>query len=519
MTPELADLIERRRISAFVLYDIRNIAGAGQLRRLAGSIGRKCLSELGVPPLLAIDNEGGVNSQLRSAGTVFPGNLALAAGRDPRQAGIAGAAIAREIRAAGLNMNLAPVLDLYDGRNPGIGVRSFGSDPRMVTRFALPYLRAHLGAGVLAVAKHFPGNSVTDTDPHWGLASVTRSAGELSRLDLAPYRALIRAGLPAVLTSHAVYPALDRALPATLSPAILIRLLRERMGFGGVVISDDVEMAAIEARFGLEGAVERAVRAGVDLVMVCHTYEKMRRAAAHLARTAARDSGFEERMRESAARVDRLRRLALPAGKGVLRSSASRKIAADRARAAVTIVRDRDGLLPLKLAAGTRLGVINPLHTMYGWNQEVRLDAAFRRFHGPTRGVLFDPRAPGESANRCLALAKDSDVVVVGTYDAVFSRPQGALIQKLAKASWPRAMRGASRAQRDVALGRQGQRSWPRRPLVLLATRSPRDAAAFPVIGASVACYNFYDVSIRAAAEVMVGRAPAAGRSPVSLDD
>jgi beta-N-acetylhexosaminidase len=506
MSPELAGLIERHHVSAFVLYDIRNIAGASQVRRLAGSIRRSCLKALGVPPLLAIDNEGGVNSQLRSAGTVFPGSLALAAGGDPRQAGLEGGAIAGEIRAAGLNMNLAPVLDLYDRRNPGIGVRSFGSDPATVARFALPYLKGHLDAGVLAAAKHFPGNSVTDTDPHWGLAEVKRTKRELWRLDLAPYRALIRAGLPAVLTSHALYPALDLKSPATLSPAILTGLLRKRMGFGGVVISDDVEMAAIEKRFGLEGAVEKAVLAGVDLVMVCHTYEKMRRAVEHLKRQAVRDPVLEARIRESTARVDRLRRQAqanagghsTPGRRrravlgGVLRSAANKALARTQARAAVTVIRDRDHLLPLRLGAGGRLGVINPLHTMYGWNQEVRLDAAFRRLGCAASGALFDPRAPSLSLERCLALARGSGAVVAGTYDAVFSPPQADLVRRLARL---------------------------RKPLILIATRSPRDAAVLAEIGTCVACYSFYDVSISAAAEAVLGLVPATGRLPVKLED
>ncbi|MEK7764749.1 MAG: glycoside hydrolase family 3 N-terminal domain-containing protein, partial [bacterium] len=301
VTPELAELIDRWYVSSFVLYDLRNIAGAAQLRDLAGAIDRRCRRAGGVPALLAIDHEGGVNSQLRSAGTVFPGNLALAAGGGPAGATAAGAALGGELRAAGLHLNLAPVLDLYDPRNPGIGPRSFATDPGEVARFGAAYLRGLLGAGALAAAKHFPGNSVTDTDPHRGLPVVGKALRALWAEDLAPYRALMRAGLlPAVLTSHAMYPALDRRMPATLSAAVLTGLLRRRLGFRGAVLSDDLEMAAIERRHGLEGAVGLAVRAGVDLVMICHTYDKMRRGIAHLRELASRDPAVARRVRESA---------------------------------------------------------------------------------------------------------------------------------------------------------------------------------------------------------------------------
>src|SRR5579859_7257783 len=348
MTPEMAELMDRYHVGNFVFYDQRNIQNLNQLSRLTSDIQKRALQNGALPAFIAVDNEGGVNSQLLSVGTVFPGNMALAATNDPRQAGLEGRAIAKEIRAAGISASLAPVLDLYDGTNPGIGVRCFGDCPRPVSAYARPYLAAHQREGVVAIGKHFPGLSVTDTDPHHGLAMVKRSYAQFWRLDLGPYRALIKSGLPAVMTAHAIYPALDKKFPATLSEKILSGLLRKEMGFRGVVMTDDVEMKAIEDKYGLEGAVELAIRAGVDIVMVCHTFEKMKRAVDHVVKTARRDRKMAERVEESFGRIARMVPLVgppLPAAKArtVLWSPVHRRLAQDQARRAVTLVRDRKG--------------------------------------------------------------------------------------------------------------------------------------------------------------------------------
>ncbi len=478
---DLAGLIDAG-VTAFVCYDLRNITSAQQVIRLTAEIRRRVRAASGVEAILAIDHEGGVNSQLRSAGTVFPGNAALAAGGDAAACGDAAAAMAREIRAAGFTMNLAPVLDLHDPANPGIGVRSFGEDPERVTAFALAYLAAHRRAGVLACAKHFPGNSRTGTDPHHGFAVIRRTRAELFKDDLAPYRALIRAGLPAVLTSHALYPPLDPSRPATLSPRIMTGLLRRGLGFRGIAVSDDLEMAAIERRFGFERSVELAARAGIDLIMVCHTPDTMRRAIRRLQVLAAHDPGIARGIVVSGRRLARVRRwlagAARPPGPGVLRDSRHTALALRLARRGALVVRDVPGILPLRPAPSTRIGVINPLHTMYGWNQPVRLDVAVRRHHSRTAGVLFDPRRPGPSLRDCLRLVRSADLVIAGTYDARFSAVQAGMIRRLAATGVP---------------------------LIVVATRGPTDLIRFPQVPTYLVTHNFYPVSLAAAAVRIFG--------------
>jgi len=240
-------------------------------------------------------------------------------------------------------------------------------------------------------------------------------------------------------------------------------------------------MAAIERRFGFERSVELSVRAGIDLVMVCHTPDKMRRAIRRLRALSSGDSGIARGIAASGWRLARVRRwlagTVRPSGPAVLRDARHEALALRLARRGTLVVRDAPGRLPLRVDAG-RIGVINPLHTMYGWNQPVLLDVAVRQRHPRTAGVLFDPRSPGPSLRRCLRLARGSDLVIAGTYDARFSDAQVRLVDRL------------------VATGV---------PLIVVATRGPTDLIRFPQVPTYLATHNFYPVSLVAAADRIFG--------------
>ncbi len=201
-----------------------------------------------------------------SAGSSFPGNLALGVVDDTALTADVAAAIAGRLAACGVNMNLAPVADVNTNPdNPVIGVRSFGADPELVSRHVAAFVEGTQRQGVAACAKHFPGHGDTAVDSHVGLPVV---AGDLEAA-LLPFRAAIAAGVQAVMTAHLVVPALDEA-PATLSPRILTRLLREELGFEGLVITDALEMRAISAGVGIEEGAVRALAAGADALCVGH---------------------------------------------------------------------------------------------------------------------------------------------------------------------------------------------------------------------------------------------------------
>ena len=251
--------------------------------------------------LVAIDEEGGDVTRLEAAhGSSYPGNLALGAVDDTDLTEAVAAAIAAELAGAGVNLNLAPVADANtNARNPVIGVRAFGSDPALVARHVAAFVRGTQSCGVAACAKHFPGHGDTSADSHHELPTVE---GEL---DLAPFRAAIEAGVCAVMPGHLRVPALDDA-PATVSRTIVTGLLRGELGFGGLVISDALEMHAVSATLGLEETAVRAIAAGIDLLCLGHDLADEETGAVQRALAAAVRAGRlpEDRLAEAAARVE-----------------------------------------------------------------------------------------------------------------------------------------------------------------------------------------------------------------------
>lgn len=265
---------------AGVIYFRRNLTGGPSgVARLTADL-QRIAREAGRPPILvAADQEGGLVARLRAPFTEYPGAEAISLVGDEGLAERYGRATAAELRAVGITLDFAPVLDvLTNAANPVMARRTFGRDPREVARLALAFARGLESGRVAACAKHFPGHGDTAEDSHQTLPVVARDRAHLEAVEIPPFAAAVSAGIPMVMTAHVVYPALDPRRPATLSPDIVGGILRRRLGFDGVVVSDDLEMAAIAARFGWEEAVVMAVEAGCDLLLVCHRADRQRRA-------------------------------------------------------------------------------------------------------------------------------------------------------------------------------------------------------------------------------------------------
>jgi beta-N-acetylhexosaminidase len=252
--------------------------------------------------LLAVDEEGGDVTRLEAKrGSSYPGNLALGVVDDPSLTADVAGAIAGELARAGINVNLAPVADVNSNPdNPVIGVRSFGADPELVARHVAAFVEGTQRQGVAACAKHFPGHGDTSVDSHVGLPVV---AGDLDAA-LLPFRAAIAAGVQAVMTAHLVLPALDE-LPATLSPRILTTLLREELGFDGLVVTDALEMRAISDGIGIPEAAVVALAAGADALCIGHhQHEEMVAAVVDAIVAAVRDGRLSiGRLEDAAAKV------------------------------------------------------------------------------------------------------------------------------------------------------------------------------------------------------------------------
>ncbi|WP_328768740.1 glycoside hydrolase family 3 protein [Streptomyces sp. NBC_00286] len=302
----------------------RNIASPDQLASLTAQL-RTERDDV----LVAIDEEGGDVTRLEvRTGSSFPGNHALGAVDDVALTREVAAELGRRLAACGVNLNWAPSADINsDPGNPVIGVRSFGADASLVARHTAAYVSGLQSAGVAACAKHFPGHGDTAVDSHHALPRIDAELPVLQSRELAPFRAAIEAGTRAVMTAHILVPALDPDRPATLSPRILTGLLREELGYDGLIVTDGMEMRAISGTYGIERGSVLAIAAGADAICVGggladdETVLRLRDAL-----VAAVRSGelAEERLADAAARVRALAAWTASSGKpGPVRGAAS----------------------------------------------------------------------------------------------------------------------------------------------------------------------------------------------------
>ena len=310
--PELDDstreLIRTAGINNFILFR-RNVADPDQLHKLCADLDAACRDHTGAPALIAIDQEGGSVTRLPLPWTQFPDQRLLADGPEAEGAlSDYAATCGAELREVGINFNFAPVLDVAPkGEGFFMARRSLGEEATTVARLGALVIREMQRSGVAACGKHFPGLGSARLDPHQVGFAITKDIAALQADDLPPFRAAITAGVAAIMTSHTVYPELDPERPATLSPRILTDLLRTELGYAGLVVTDDLEMGAIENAMSVAEAARLALRAGADLLLICKEHEKVRETLTGLDQARAGGKVAETRVAEAVARINRVR--------------------------------------------------------------------------------------------------------------------------------------------------------------------------------------------------------------------
>ena len=271
-SPAILAVIRERRASGVTLFRARNIGSPAQVRELCERL--QAARPAGDPPLvIGLDQEGGQLQAVGDGATAWPGNLALGATRSPDLALRSGRAIGAEAAALGATLVFAPVCDLlYPGSATPLGTRPFGSDAALVSQLVAAMTRGLQESGVAAVLKHFPGHGAAEGDSHLATPIVRRSADQLRAGDLLPFEAGIAAGVAAVLPGHLAVPALNGGgtAPATVSRAILADLLRDELGFSGVVVSDAMDMGGAGGADRLAETLVAAAEAGMDLFVMAH---------------------------------------------------------------------------------------------------------------------------------------------------------------------------------------------------------------------------------------------------------
>jgi beta-N-acetylhexosaminidase len=496
----MARRLRDRPAAGVTLFRHANVRDPGQLRELTDAIQRLAPADL--PFLIAVDQEGGQLAGLGASSTPFAGAMALGAAGDDNLSQRVGAAIGRELRAAGANVNYAPVCDLATNpANPALGIRAFGDDPDRVAGLVAAFARGLAASGVAAALKHFPGIGEVSADTHHGSAAMVVDGDVMRERELAPFRGGIAAGAAMVMCGHAAVPALtgSRDLPATLAPSIVTTLLRDELGFGGVAISDALNMRAL-AQDSAGQAIEAiaGLRAGLDLLLLTAGEEGavLEDALILAARRSLLPAGA---MVTSLARVTALRRaLAASPADGepeisVIGSAAHRALADELARRSVTLVRDDGNLLPLRLDPESEVIAIMPQPADLtpadtSSTESPGLADAIRRHHPRVtdRVVAQDPDGAEVAATR--AAAAGADLIVIGTISASLQPGQVVLVESL------------------LELGR---------PMITVALRTPWDADAYPGATTHVCTYSLLEPSLIALVDALFGLATFPGHLPV----
>jgi beta-N-acetylhexosaminidase len=278
VTPDLKAWMATYGWGGVIIFD-RNVESPAQLLTLTRGLQAAVRARGHTPLLIAVDQEGGRVARLKAPFTAFPSMAMVGQTGTAQLASRVGEAIAAELAAVGINVDMAPVLDVRSNpANTVIGDRAFSSDPQGVARLGTAFMHGMHAAGVLAVGKHFPGHGDTLLDSHVALPVCERTVAQLNACELLPFQAVIAAGLEAIMTAHVIYQAWDSCLPATLPSLILTGILRGKMGFQGVIISDDLGMAAVAETMPWEEVPVQALRAGVDLLLICHHRERQEQA-------------------------------------------------------------------------------------------------------------------------------------------------------------------------------------------------------------------------------------------------
>ncbi|HEX3388882.1 MAG TPA: glycoside hydrolase family 3 N-terminal domain-containing protein, partial [Streptosporangiaceae bacterium] len=265
-----ASLVRRYHLGG-VIYFGQNISHAGQIAALSAGLQEAARSQPPrLPLLIGTDQEGGIVSRLAGVTTVFPGQMAAGATRDPALIRAQDQATGAAMRALGINLDYAPVADVnVDPANPVIGIRSFGSHPALVSTMTTAAVDGFHLAGEVTVAKHFPGHGDTDVDSHTGLPVIHHTLRQWWRIDAPPFQAAIRAGVDEIMIGHIEVPALDDSgQPASLSPAIVTGLLRNRLGYQGVVVTDSLQMAGVLQGHTPAQVAVQAIQAGCDQLLM-----------------------------------------------------------------------------------------------------------------------------------------------------------------------------------------------------------------------------------------------------------
>ncbi len=506
MTGETAAALRRYPVGGVILSR-GNLVTAGQTRKLIADL--QAASRL--PLFIGIDQEGGRVTRL-PYGTVTPGNMALAATGDPESAYQAARLIGGELAGLGFNLNFAPVLDINSNpANPVIGVRSFGEDPELVAAMGQSFIRGLQAAGIAAAVKHFPGHGDTSVDSHLGLPSLPYDRQSLERRELKPFIDVLAAAPPdMIMTAHIALPLLDPEtvrsvkdaaavhLPATLSHPVLTGLLRNQLGYDGIIITDALNMRAVTEHFGAGEAAVRAIQAGADLLLM----PDLEASYTALLAAVRRGDITEQRLDQSVRRILtlKIRRGIIDRIPGSQTHTAEQKaeLEARLAAQAVTLLKNDGPVLPFKLWPKRKLLLLAPQP-----DQAAAMRQAAERLFAAAglSGQAVTAMAYQETVSpaHLAALAAADDIILAADSGAAAGR---------SVSSVP-----------STAVILAGLAAETGKPFAVIALRNPYDISYLQAAPALLAVYAPVEPNIAAGIRAIYGQKPVQGKLPVTVVD
>ncbi len=505
---EIKELIRDYHVGGIILFG-RNIGEPKEVLSLTTELQREAQSNgQELPLLICIDQENGVVRRLGEGTTVFPGAMLLGATNNPENAYEMGVATGKELKALGVNWNLAPVVDVNNNPlNPVIGVRSYGEYPESVAAYGKAAVKGMQEAGVITTLKHFPGHGDTDVDSHLDLPVISHDMKRLQEVELKPFIECINDGADTVMSAHVLSPTIEKnpGVPATLSHDVITGLLRSQLGFQGVVTTDCMEMNAIADTIGTaQGAVE-AIKAGVDLIMVSHRHH-LQKESIELIVKAVESGEIEEKVIDDAyERVMKLKgrylkwddiplhekEIVVPE---VVGSEKHKQQALRIFLQGVTVVKS-DNVLPLSNSKEHNVLVIYPENTSIMQVEDRKYsNFSFGRIiqevHPSAQFDTISNPPSREDIDRLVEKAREFETIIVGTLTASTHNGQVELIEKI---------------------------SGTGKKVVVVAMRSPYDYNYMPNVHAFIATYEFTHPALKVAAETLYGIAEATGSLPVTV--
>ncbi len=450
-----------------------------------------------IPLLIAVDYEGGtVYTPITLGFEYLPTNMMLAASQDEEKAATLAYLAGQQLRSVGVHINFSPVLDVNSNpRNPIIGVRSFGGDVETVTKMGMALIHGFKAAGILPIVKHFPGHGDTSIDSHYSVPVVTANRKELQHTHLAPFAQAIKQGVAGIMTGHVLYPALDKENVASFSKPILKGILREQLGFEGVIVTDSLDMRGATSFCTIAGCAARSLEAGADLVLLGRYIKpltlfsqideqvqkkklqpQVQEAARHIFELKQKLGLFEKKQEEPTPPSERAYKTTLQ----------------ELSKEAVTLVRDYNGLIPFSSPKQrpTVCAVFFAPSRFADQLMAVSKPFLARNYHVRTYNAPLSPN--DKDVSRALKCAEGADLVVVASLQWAdkINLNQKRTIEKLNEQS-------------------------PH--LVLLSVMSPYDIPQYPTIGTVLATYGLNSFILQTAADVIVGNTQAQGIMPVNL--